>query len=142
MNARILLLLVGLLALWPGVGHAQHGYPPLPDVASSMASCLTQKIGMPTEVYDTRFGYLIEIRLKGDPSANQDVQTPWPPKDTIAFVTLDIEVPEPTPLPSQHVVRVWGNGAPEYVVARNHGWFTFGIAAATRYCLTGALGQL
>jgi hypothetical protein len=97
---------------------------------------------MPTEVYDTRSGYLIEIRLKGDPGANQDVQTPWPPKDTVAFVELTEETDDPGAFPAQHVVPVWKNDTPAYVVARNRGWFTFGIAGATSRCLDGALGKL
>lgn len=131
-----------LLVAWPGIGHAQHGRRSLDEVAPLMADCIHRQLGMPTEVYDMHPGYLIEIRLKGDPGANQDVQTPWPPKDTVAFVEVTEEVSDPGAFPAQHVVPVWTNDTPAYVVARNHGWFTFGIAGTTNYCLSGALGGL
>ncbi len=142
MKRWMLVAIVILLALWPGMGHAQHGHRPLEEVAPRMADCIHRQLNMPTEVYDMRSGYLIEIRLKGDPAANQDVQTPWPPKDTVAFVEVTEEPEDPGAFPAQHVVPVWTNDTPSYVVARNRGWFTFGIAGATSYCLSGALGVL
>ncbi len=134
------LLLIAVVALLPGVARAQRSSPPLPDVADSMGACLVEKVGVPTRVFDIRTGYLIELFLPGDPAADQDVLAPWPTKDSVAFVQLTIEVPDPGADPSQRAVHIWHEGIPAYLVARNYGYFTFGIAVATSECLYGTLG--
>ena len=55
MHARILLL-VGLLALWPGVGHAEEGTPTPASVAAAMLPCLTNDGRLPVEIRATVVG--------------------------------------------------------------------------------------
>jgi hypothetical protein len=121
---------------------AQPGYVPLPDVAASMGACYPRHLPVQTRVYDIRYGHLIELRLIGDPAAEQEVQTPWPREDSLAVVVLTVEPEDPGEFPAQHVAPIWRGPTAEYLVARQHGYFTFGLAGATSRCLQGALGRL